>query len=334
MSSEQALANGIDRLPKIELHLHLEGCIRLNRIERWQQKAGSDAPRPLDKLFKVGSLAEFLQTLDWVCGLVQSPQQVCELADDFADYAASQKLIYAELIVNPSHWDLPFDDLFLPLLDRFEQIAAQGGVDVGVLPSIGRHQSQAEAMALAQWCCSHPHTHLCGLSIDGDERGGSHNQRFAPAFALVKQAGLSATVHAGESSGPQGVAEALELLQADRIDHGVRAVEDPRLLAQLAEQQIPLNVCVSSNCQHLYRSFDEHPLPQLMQAGVQCTLNTDDPMALGYDLNAELATLSQAYAWPLEALAAFQLTALEAAFCSSNKKAELRRALQAPLNPK
>ena len=334
MSAAHALAGDIAQLAKIELHLHLEGCIRPSRIEVWRRNAGAVAPRPLDKLFQVGSLAEFLQTLDWVCGLVQTPQQVWELADDFAEYESSQNLIYAELIINPSHWHLSFDDLLLPLLDRFAQIAAQGGVDVGLLPSIGRHQSQAEALALAQWCGDHPHAHLRGLSIDGDERGGSHNQRFAPAFALVKQAGLSATVHAGESSGPQGVAEALELLQADRIDHGVRAAEDPRLVAQLAEQQIPLNVCVSSNCHHLYPSLDAHPLPQLVQAGVRCTLNTDDPMALGYDLNEELATLTQAYAWPLETLAAFHLTALDAAFCSPGRKAELRRALQTPLSPR
>lgn len=334
MSPPQTLAADVAGMPKVELHLHLEGCISPSRIDAWRQAAGVVAPRPLDKLFEVSSLAEFLETLDWVCGLVQTPQQVCELADDFSVYASTQNLIYAELIINPAHWQLSFDDLLTPLLERFRQIAAQGGVEVGLLPSIGRHQSAGEAMALAQWCCDHPHPHLRGLSIDGDERGGSHNERFAPAFALIKQAGLAATVHAGESSGAQGVAEALDLLQADRIDHGVRAIEDPLVVARLAKQEIPLNVCVSSNCHHLYRSYEEHPLRQLLEAGVRCTLNTDDPSALGIDLNHELATLAKAYGWSLKTLAAFQLSALDAAFCNADRKAELRLALQASPNPR
>ena len=316
-------------MPKLELHLHLEGTLRLDRITALAGEAGEPPPRPFEELFQVSSLIEFLGTLDWMCGLVRSEAHVRTIARDFLGYAAEQNLIYAELIVNPGHWRLDHDALFRPLADEFDRAAAAGGPDVRLLPSIGRADTAEQALALAEWCADAGVPRVAGLSIDGDENQGSRNATFAPAFAYARDHGLPGTAHAGESSSARGVIEALDVLGVQRIDHGVRAAEDPALVQHLVDQAVTLNVCVSSNCALLYPGLDAHPLGELLAAGVRCTLNTDDPVVLGLTLNDELAGLARHFGWSLEALALCQQHAVDAAFCDEPTRARLRQRLAA-----
>ncbi len=319
----------IAAMPKVELHLHLEGTLTLDRIKALAAEAGEAPPRSYETLFRVTSLAEFLTTLDWICGLVRSEAHVRAIARDFLAYAAAQNLIYVELIVNPGHWRLDYDALFKPLADEFDVAADGGGPDVRLLPSISRTDSAEAALTLARWCTEAALPRVAGLSIDGDERAGSHNERFAPAFAHARALGLPGTAHAGESSGAAGVAEALDVLGVQRIDHGVRAAEDPALVERLVAEQVALNVCVSSNCALLYADREAHPLADLMAAGVACTLNTDDPVVLGLTLNDELTGVAEYEGWGLAEVARSQRAAINAAFCSETTRAGLRQRFDA-----
>ena len=308
---------------KIELHIHLEGTLNIKRIISLAGELGERPPRPFEDLFKVFSLPEFLSTLDWICGLVRKESHVRAIARDFLDYAKTQNLIYVELIVNPGHWKLDYDELFGPLNDEFLNAAVHGGPDVRILPSIGRSDSSSQAMALAQWCVSSGLPALVGLSIDGDERNGSYSHRFAPAFSLAAEHGLPCTAHAGESSPASGVVEALDLLGVQRIDHGVRAIELPELVGRLVDDEVPLNVCVSSNCNLLYSSIEEHPLAALVDKGVLCTLGTDDPEVTGLNLNQELQRVSEYFGFDEKQMIQFQQNAAIAAFCDEETKALL-----------
>ena len=183
-------------------------------------------------------------------------------------------------------------------------------------------------MQLVDWCVSNSHPNLRGFSIDGSERGGSRTDQFISAFKKAKESGLGITAHAGESSGPQGVVAALDQLGVDRLDHGVRAVEDPALMSRLAAEGIPLNVCVSSNCHNLYSSYDQHPLPQLLAKGLLCTINTDDPAMLDIDLSSELVAVADAYDLSLGDLKQLQLNAIGAAFCPLDVKAQLAELIE------
>src|SRR5262249_40116537 len=140
---------------------------------------------------------------------------------------------------------------------------------VGVCLSLLRQQAASEALELVDWLLERRHPRVVGLSIDGNEaRAGRTGPRFADAFARAKAGGIHRTVHAGESSGPDGVWDALEYLHAERVDHGIRAIEDSRLVDVLATTRIPLNVCPGSNMKlGLYRARAEHPLNQLRTAG-------------------------------------------------------------------
>ncbi|MEE4661366.1 MAG: adenosine deaminase [Halieaceae bacterium] len=321
----------IRNLPKLELHIHLEGSIPLARIEAEAAQRGIAPPRPYDQLFVTEDLSDFLETLDWVCGLFVSADQLQRLAHDFAVYCREQGMVYCEVIVNPTHWgNFDLDTLLPTLSDAFD--AASDICDVRILPSILRTQSGEEALALVEWI-GEAHARglarrVIGLSVDGNEQvSGPTGERFAPAYNRAAELGLGLTSHAGESSGAEGVQDALDHLKIHRLDHGVRAIEDPALVQRLAREGITLNVCVSSNCVRLYPGPESHPFPALLEAGVPVTVNTDDPVVLNTTLCDELVWLVEHYDLTPAQLLSLQRTAVEASFCDARDKAALHAAL-------
>ena len=320
-SSEQIRA-----VPKIELHIHLEGTFRPARVAELAAIAGEEPPRPVDRLFEVDNLADFLETLDWVCGLVRDEPTAEQVAYDFASYAHDQGIVYAEVIVNPTHWSgLTTGELFTACARGLDRAKVDGLGDFRLLPSILRQQSEQEARQLVEWISGAGLPRIVGLSIDGNEEAaGRTGPRFAPAYAEAARIGLGRTAHAGESSGAEGVRDAVELLGVSRVDHGVRCIEDPEVLAMVLKRDITLNVCLTSNCTLLYSSLDDHPIRDLAAAGVRFTINTDDPETLGISLCRELRLAADHLDWSLGDLVAAQHRAIDAAFCSDADKQALR----------
>ena len=195
--------------------------------------------------------------------------------------------------------------------------------------SLLRTQSAQTAVELVEQLLVMRHPRVVALSVDGNEAtAGRTGPRFAEAFRRAGAGGLRRTVHAGESSGPEGVWDAIELLGADRIDHGVRAIEDPALVALLAERRIALGICPSSNLAlGVYPSMAEHPVEHLRQAGVRVSLNTDDPALLQTTLVREYALCQAAYGWSDGVLRTLALNSIDASFASDGIKQQLREAL-------
>jgi adenosine deaminase len=179
---------------------------------------------------------------------------------------------------------------------------------------------------LAGWAASGATQRVVGLSVDGNEAtSGRTGPRFADAFRLAARRGLRRAVHAGESSGPEGVRDALDLLLAERIDHGVRAVEDPSLVAELAARGVPLGVCPTSNVAlGLVAILEQHPIDALRRAGVAVTINTDDPRLLGCDLVSEYAQCAAAFGWDQGVLIDLARASIDASFALADVKRELR----------
>lgn len=318
----------IKKLPKLELHIHLEGCIGLDYIEKRCRELAIDLPRPLDDFYPTDDLSNFLAMLDWVCSLVHTEDDARQLALNFGEYCREQNMLYCEVIVNPTHWqNIASEKLLVALAQGFDQVYADSGVDIRLLPSILRQQSAEQAMHLAQWIVKQAHPRIIGLSIDGNEKtAGNTAEKFAEAFHYVRDNGLHCTAHAGESSGAAGVKSAIDEFRVHRIDHGVRVIEDAELTARVAEEQIPLNVCVSSNCHLLYKNVGEHPFLRLQEKGVLMTLNTDDPVVLKTTLNKELSWLATTFDMELGTLLGYQRNAVKAAFCDADTKARLNQA--------
>ena len=175
------------------------------------------------------------------------------------------------------------------------------------------------------------HPRVVALSVDGNEAAaGRTGPRFAEAFRRAAAAGLRRTVHAGESSGPEGVRDAIEWLGADRIDHGVRAIEDPTLVELLAQRQIPLGVCPSSNLVlKVYPALDVHPIDALRRAGVPVSISTDDPSLLGTNLPVECALCQAQFGWDDGIVREVARTSILASFADQATRQRLLRELSA-----
>lgn len=321
-------------LPKAEVHVHLEGCFDPATLEQWAREAGVPLPRPRERLLQFDGLADFLHFLDWACGLANTPERVATLARSFCERLAADGTGYADLIVNPTHWSAWHGRLrsFIDALDAgFREAEQMGLPQVGLCVSLLRTQSADEATELVGLLAGWRHPRVVALSVDGNEAtAGRTGPRFADAFRRAGQAGLKRTVHAGESSGAEGVRDAIELLHADRIDHGVRAIDDPAVVGLLVDKGIPLGVCPSSNLVlGVYPSLDAHPVERLRAAGVRLSLNTDDPSLLGTTLPREYALCAEHFGWSDDTLRAVAGTSIAASFAEVDTKARLQAQLAA-----
>ena len=326
----------IRALPKAEVHVHLEGCFAPADVARLASEAGAQPPRPIETLFDMSGLdlSAFLEILDWMCGLVRTPEQLARAAYAFAEREAQSGIAYADLIVNPTHWAAWSDrlDSFVDALDAgFREAEADGLTPVGLCVSLLRQQSASEALDLVEWLLERRHPRVVALSIDGNEAAaGRTGPRFSDVFRRAREHGLHRTVHAGESSGPQGVRDALAYLYAERIDHGIRAIDDPHLVAELAQKRVPLNVCPGSNVQlGLYPDRESHPLDALRQAGVAVSINTDDPALMSTDLVAEYMASAKAYNWDMSVVRQIARTSINASFGDADLRHRLLSALDA-----
>lgn len=325
----------IDRLkalPKAEVHAHLEGCFETSSLAQWATQAGVPLPRPLDRLFEFEGLADFLQFLDWACGLASTRERLAELSYGFSQRLADAGAGYADVIVNPTHWKAWHGRLpdMIDSIDAGFTAAEQDGLPpVGLCVSLLRTQSSDAAAELVDTLVALRHPRVVALSIDGNEAAsGRTGPRFAEAFRRAGAAGLRRTVHAGESSGPEGVWDAIKLLGADRIDHGVRAIEDPALVGLLVDRQIPLGICPTSNLTlGVYPCIEDHPIDRLRRAGVVVSINTDDPVLLGASLVSEYAMCSKAFGWSEDDLRSLARNSIDASFANANVKARLIEAL-------
>jgi adenosine deaminase len=319
-------------LPKAEVHVHLEGCFDAMVLEHWATQAGVPMPRPRERLLQFDGLTDFLAFLDWACGLASTREHVAELSYGCSRRLAASGAGYADVIVNPTHWSAWHGHLrdMIDAIDAGLTAAEQDGLPpVGLCISLLRTQSADAAAELVDVLIAMRHRRVVALSVDGNEAvAGRTGPRFAEAFRRAGEAGLRRTVHAGESSGPEGVRDAIELLGADRIDHGVRAIEDPTLIAWLAEKRIPLGICPTSNLAlGVYRSIQEHPIERLRRAGVPVSVNTDDPALLGASLEGEYALCRTAFGWSDDIVRAVAGTSIDASFANADVKSRLTAAL-------
>ncbi|WP_218508346.1 adenosine deaminase [Variovorax sp. dw_308] len=315
-------------LPKAEVHAHLEGCFEPAVLEAWATQAGIAMPRPRERLFQFEGLAGFLHFLDWACGLASTRERLAELSYGYAKRLADNGAGYADVIFNPTHWKAWHGRLpaMIDAMDAGFTAAEQDGLPpVGLCVSLLRTQTADEATELVDALVALRHPRVVALSIDGNEAAaGRTGPRFAEAFRRAGAAGLRRAVHAGESSGPEGVRDAIELLGADRIDHGVRAIDDLALVELLAERRIPLGVCPTSNLVlGVYPSIEAHPVDRLRRAGVVVSLNTDDPVLLGASLVGEYALCSTTFGWSEEVLRDVACDSITASFANADVKERL-----------
>jgi aminodeoxyfutalosine deaminase len=247
-----------------------------------------------------------------------------ELVVDYARRAQAQGAVYLEAIFSPTDkiaQGVSLETCFEGFCDGAAQAREELGIEVRLTPDVTRGLCDLDtARETAELAVRYRDRGVVGLGLGGPE-DGNPPQRYAEAFAIAREGGVGSVPHAGETAGPESVRAALDALGADRIRHGVGAVDDPDLLAELAERQVVCDVCVLSNVRlGVAASVEAHPLPKLLAAGVPCTVNTDDPTFFSCDLDSEHAAARSIGADPRAAFEA----GIAGALCDADTKSRLR----------
>jgi adenosine deaminase len=314
-------------IPKAELHVHLEGTAPPALIARIAQRNGLPVPDGLfdgaDR-FVYSDFLDFLRAYDDAASVIRTGEDYRDVTYEYLRSCAEQGAIYVELTASPDHAALVglSDEEHLGGIARGIDDARAHGIEGRILISAVRNFGVEQALRVARHAAEHPHPYVVGFSMAGDEENYPAHL-FAEPYAIASEAGLGCTMHAGEWAGPESVRAALEL-PITRISHGVRAIEDPALVQELAQRGITLECCPTSNVVlGVYRSYEEHPLPRLADAGVRITLGSDDPPYFGASIGGEYEIAQQKLGFDEERLKAITATAVDAAFCDEGVKTAL-----------
>jgi adenosine deaminase len=233
--------------------------------------------------------------------------------------------VYVELIVSPDHAaqvGLDHQEHIQAIATGIDDARRDHGIEARILITAIRNLGADHAVRTARYAATRPHHYVVGFQMAGDEANFPASG-FKEAYDIAAEAGLGCSVHAGEWAGPESVRAALEL-PVTRIGHGVRSIEDPALVDELAEREVVLECCPTSNVVlDLFPSYEDHPLPRLMEAGVKVTLASDDPPYFGASIGGEYAICREWYGFDDDRLCTITRTAIDAAFCEKSLKQSL-----------
>ena len=322
----------IARIPKVELHLHLEGTVEPELLVRLCAGREGLSRRELNDLYQFSDFEGFLEAYRRVTGMLTEPADFYHITANLCRRLAVQGIIYAETIFTPqihTRHGLEHEKVIGFILQAIEEARIRGGPRVNLIYDTARQwgaQAAAECARLAasDRAVGRP---VVGFGVGGDELSLPADE-LKEAFELAGGAGLKRYIHAGEVGGPESIWEALEVLGADRIGHGIAAAQDPVLLRKLAAGQVALDCCPTSNLMtRAVGSIEEHPLPVLMESGVPVTLGSDDPGFFGAWLQDEIALCARTWRWTEETVLGIMRSGLRYSFLEPADKQRLTQRL-------
>ncbi|MBN8292737.1 adenosine deaminase [Rhodobacter sp. NTK016B] len=316
-------------LPKVELHLHLEGGAPPAFIRGLAKEKGLDIAGIFaeDGGYDYRDFWHFLEVYEAATSTLQSPEDFRRLVLAVLEERAEDGVIYAETFVSPDFCGGGDLGAWREYLHAIEEAAEQAQNTMGItlkgVVTCIRHFGPEKARPIALCAAETKGDFITGFGIAGDEKM-HHPKDFAWAFDCAREAGLRLTAHAGEWGGAQSVRDALDHLRPERIGHGVQAIDDLALVDRLAEDGIVLEVCPGSNVfLGVYPSFRDHPVDRLREREVKITLSTDDPPFFRTALVQEYETLAQTFGWTEADFRAINADAARAAFCDEATRSRI-----------
>ena len=332
------------RLPKAHLHLHFTGSMRHSTLVELAERDGvplpdalvADWPPQLSAADEKGWF-RFQRLYDVGRSVLRTPDDVRRLVLEAALDDAAEGSRWLELQVDPSGYAAKFGGIteFTELvLDAVRDASRSAGIGMAVIVAANRTRHPLDARTLARLAAQYADQGVVGFGLSNDERRGRTSD-FTPAFSIARRAGLRLMPHGGELLGPRSVRVALEELRADRLGHGVRVVEDPALLEEVAARGVALEVCPTSNVSlGVYSDLTSVPVPTLLEAGATVALGADDPLLFGSRLAGQYAAMRAAHDLSDTQLAALATMSVDAS-CAPDEvrdaaKAEVAAWLAAP----
>jgi adenosine deaminase len=316
-------------IPKAELHVHLEGTTPPDLVRRLGERNGIRLPPAMfhdDGTFHWRDFIHFLEVYDAASSVIRTPEDYRDLTYEYLASCAAEGAVYVEVMSSPDH----AAEAGMTYRDHLEGITAgitdakrEHGIEGRLIVTCVRHFGVERAMEVARQVVANPSDITVGFGMGGDEAAWPPAQ-FADAFNYVAASGLPCTVHAGEWAGPDRIREALETLPIQRLGHGVRAIEDPSLVQDIIARGVTLEVCPGSNvATGMYNSLSDHPIRDLMAAGVNVTLNSDDPPYFATTIGNEYDKAGSEIGLSPDQLRGITKAAITASFADQDTKAAL-----------
>ncbi len=325
-------------VPKIELHLHLEGSISPAMFLRLARRNGvrlpADTEAGMAKLFQYRHFGDFLTTFMQLVQALRTGQDFAESAYELSHQLADQGIIYAEVMLSVAQYinrGIDLSEVVQGAAEGFARGQQERGTAVQLVFDYGRQFGVDGAWRAFEAALRHRDV-VAGFSIGGDELRYPP-EIYAEVFAAAHAHGVPVMAHAGEVAGPESVWGAIDALGVQRIGHGIRSVDDPTLLDTLRQRNITLDVCLTSNLMTgAVSSLAAHPLRQLLQAGVPLTLNTDDPSFFHTTLIEEYQRAARHCGLTIDDLATTLRTAANAAFLPDLARQQVRQQIEAGIH--
>jgi adenine deaminase len=323
----------IRQMPKAELHMHLEGALEPDLMFAFARRNGIklrfDSIQELRVKFNFTNLQSFLDIYYEATSTLVTKRDFDELTSSYLRHAMVDGVRHAEVFFDPqSHTTrgIPFETVITGIHDALERGRHESGISSNLIMCFLRHLSEEDAvrtlekaLPFRQW--------LAGVGLDSSE-AGNPPEKFERVFARARQAGLRAVAHAGEEGPADYIRQALDLLHVERIDHGVRAIEDAELVKRLASERAPLTVCPLSNVRlRVFPSIEEHNLKQLLDAGLMVTINSDDPAYFGGYVADNYIAAQEALGLSRDDLYRLAANSFEASFLPKDRKSAFIREL-------
>jgi adenosine deaminase len=329
------LAAALDALPKVELHCHIEGTLRPSTMVELATANGIALPTTdLAELYRYDSLDGFLEVFWLGQSTLAGPADWARLAYESVVDGAAHGVTYRESFFTPARHLASGQDLAEIIAGLDEGLAAAeaetgatclliADMDRAFGPAAGLEQ--VERLVELRRSGARGADRVIGVGMDSTELG-IDPVTFLPAYQLAARAGLRLTAHQGENSPASAISAALDVLGVERIDHGLPVLDDPDLVARMAGERIPITVCPTSNVliANSFRRLEDHVYPQMREAGLLATVNTDDPAFIDLDLGAEYAAVADAFDWGWTEMVEVALDGVEACWLDDSDKAALR----------
>jgi adenosine deaminase len=320
-------------MPKVELHVHLEGSIQPATLLELAGRNGVPLPAStvegLRQWYRFTSFDHFIEVYLTISSCIRTQEDIELIAREFLLGQAAQNVVYSEVTYTAfTHYQtkgLPFEEQLAAINRARAWAAADLGVDMNLVIDISRAalMTRDEMLLQADWVINNVGNGVVALGLGGPEVGYPP-EVFTEAFARARAAGVPGVPHAGETVGPASIWGAMRALHAVRIGHGVRCLEDPALVEELRTRQIPIEVCPTSNvCLGVAPSLEQHPLPRLIAQGLLVTVNSDDPPMFNTSLNAEYLALERAFGFTPTQIEWLDLNAVRATLLPATERAAM-----------
>jgi adenosine deaminase len=316
----------LTRLPKVELHVHIEGAIPKAALWQLVTKYGGDPSAPtfeaFERRFQYQGLKQFFQMFDWATGFLREPDDFTFVGREIARDFARQNIRYVEAHFSPTVFRQRLAPP--PIAEALRKgLDAVPGVDVRLIAELGRNLGPDGAMRTLEQVADLRALKIVGIGLGGFEPQYP-NDLFAAVYDRARAFGFRTTAHAGESAGAPSIWGAIRALRVDRIGHATRAIEDRELVSYLAKQRIPLELCPLSNVHTgVVPALGDHPLRRYFDAGIPVSLNTDDPLFFGNSLVDEMAAAQQAHGVSRNEIRRLIVSAVDASWLGADAKTKL-----------